>query len=45
MLDWPGHTWLLQSGVDYAFRHLDFWFNSDLNTLVSNDPFKNLLAA
>lgn len=45
MLDWSGHTCLLQGGVDYAFRHLDFWFNTDLNALVSNDPFKSLLAA
>ena len=45
MLDWSGHTCLLQGGVDYAFRHLDFWFNTDLNELISNDPFKSLLAA
>ena len=45
MLDWSGHTCLLQGGVDYAFRHLEFWFNTDLNALVSNDPFKSLLAA
>jgi Secretory lipase len=45
MLDWAGHTCLLQGGVDYAFRHLEFWFNTDLNALISNDPFKSLLAA
>ena len=45
MLDWSGHTCLLQGGVDYAFRHLAFWFNTDLNALVSNDPFNSLLAA
>jgi triacylglycerol lipase len=45
MLDWSGHTCFLQGGVDYAFRHLEFWFNTDLNALVSNDPFKSLLAA
>jgi Secretory lipase len=45
MLDWSGHTCLLQGGVDYAFRHLEFWFNTDLNALISNDPFKSLLAA
>ncbi len=45
MLDWSGHTCLLQGGVDYAFRHLDYWFNTDLGALVSNDPFKSLLAA
>ena len=45
MLDWSGHTCLLQGGVDYAFRHLEFWFNTDLDTLISNDPFKSLLVA
>jgi hypothetical protein len=45
MLDWSGHTCLLQGGVDYAFRHLEFWFNTDPNELISNDPFKSLLAA
>ncbi|TGD90526.1 triacylglycerol lipase [Mycolicibacterium sp. CH28] len=45
MLDWSGHTCLLQGGVDYAFRHLEYWFNTDLGALVSNDPFKSLLAA
>jgi len=45
MLDWSGHTCLLQGGVDYAFRHLEFWFNTDLDALISNDPFKSLLVA
>lgn len=45
MLDWSGHTCLLQGGVDYAFRHLQYWFNTDLYALVANDPFKSLLAA
>ncbi len=45
MLDWSGHTCLLQGGADYAFRHLQPWFNTDLNALVSSDPFKSLLAA
>ena len=45
MLDWSGHTCLLQGGVDYAFRHLGFWFNTDPNELISHDPFKSLLAA
>ena len=44
-LDWSGHTCVFQGGADYAFRHLQFWFNTDLNALVSNDPFKSLLAA
>lgn len=45
MLNWSGHTCLLQGGVDYAFRHLQPWFKVDLGLLVSNDPFKSLLAA
>jgi hypothetical protein len=34
---------MLQTGIDYAFRHLQPWFNSDLDQLVHNDPFKSLL--
>jgi triacylglycerol lipase len=45
MLDWSGHTCLLQGGVDYAFRHLQYWFNTDLNALLVTDPFKSILAA
>jgi Secretory lipase len=45
MLDWSGHTCLLQGGVDYAFRHLQFWFNTDLTALITTDPFKSILAA
>ncbi|MGJ6123865.1 lipase family protein [Mycolicibacterium sp. Y3] len=45
MLDWSGHACVVQGGVDYAFRHLQYWFNADLGQLVSNDPFKSLLAA
>lgn len=45
MLDWSGHTCLVQGSVDYAFRHVQPWFNTDLNDLVGNDPIKSLLAA
>lgn len=45
MLDWSGHTCLIQGGVDYAFRHLGFWFDADLGELISTDPFKSILAA
>lgn len=44
MLDWSGHTCTLQGAVDYAFRHLQYWFNTDLNTTASADPFKTILA-
>jgi len=45
MLDWSGHTCMMQAGIDYAFRHLQFWFNGDVHEMVSVDPFKSLLAA
>ena len=43
MLDWSGHTCLLQGAVDYAFRHLQPYFKGDLTELASNDPFKSIL--
>ncbi|MBN3459872.1 triacylglycerol lipase [Mycobacterium sp. DSM 3803] len=45
MLDWSGHTCLVQGAVDYAFRHIQYWFNTDIGELFGNDPFKSLLAA
>ena len=45
MLDWSGHTCLLQGAVDYAFRHLQPYFKNDLTEMASNDPFKSILAA
>ncbi|GAB4685948.1 lipase family protein [Mycobacterium avium subsp. hominissuis] len=45
MLDWSGHTCIVQGGVDYAFRHLQFWFKDDPVAVISNDPIKSLLAA
>lgn len=36
---------LIQTGIDYAFRHLQPWFKGDLNAMVQNDPFKGILAA
>ncbi len=44
MLDWSGHTCLLQGAVDYAFRHLQPYFKGDLAAMVSVDPFKSILA-
>lgn len=45
MLDWSGHTCIMQTGIDYAFRHLQFWFNDDITHLAQLEPFKTLLAA
>ncbi|BBY63634.1 lipase family protein [Mycolicibacterium helvum] len=44
MLDWSGHTCVVQGGVDYAFRHLQFWFKDDPTDVISNDPIKTILA-
>lgn len=45
MLDWSGHTCMMQTGIDYAFRHLQFWFKEDISKLATIEPFKTLLAA
>lgn len=45
MLDWTGHTCVMQMGIDYAFRHLQFWFKDDIYQMVRKDPFKGLLDA
>lgn len=45
MLDWSGHTCLVQGGVDYAFRHLEFWFKEDLNAIASSEPIKTIFAS
>lgn len=36
---------LLQTGIDYAFRHLQPYFKNDLNQMVQAEPFKTILAA
>jgi hypothetical protein len=38
-----GRQCLLQSGIDYAFRHVGFWFKEDPYELVKVDPFKGIL--
>jgi triacylglycerol lipase len=45
MLDNSGRQCLMQSGVDYMFRHVGFWFKEDPYELVKADPFKSILAA
>lgn len=45
MLDWSGHTCLVQGGVDYAFRQLEFWFKDDLNAIASSEPLKTIFAS
>ncbi|WP_409429438.1 lipase family protein [Mycobacterium sp. SMC-11] len=43
MLANTGRQCMLQTGIDYAFRHLQPWFKDDLDKLVRNDPFKSIL--
>ncbi len=43
MLANTGRQCMLQTGIDYAFRHLQPWFKNDLEQLVRNDPFKSIL--
>ena len=45
MLDWSQHTCLVQAAADYAFRHVQFWFNTDPYELISNQPLKGILDA
>lgn len=45
MLDNTGRQCLMQTGIDYMFRHIQFWFKSDVFELASTDPFKSILAA
>jgi hypothetical protein len=36
---------MLQTGIDYMFRHLQPWFKDDLSQMVQTDPFKTILAS
>jgi triacylglycerol lipase len=45
MLDNSGRQCLMQTGIDYMFRHLQFWFKDDVFDMVRADPFKSILAA
>lgn len=45
MLDNTGRQCLIQTGIDYMFRHLNGWFKNDIYEAVKADPFKSLLAA
>jgi triacylglycerol lipase len=35
----------VQAAADYAFRHVQFWFNTDPYELISNQPLKGILDA
>jgi len=55
MLDNTGRQCLMQTGIDYEFRHLGggpapaetgaFWFKHDIYEAVKEEPLKSLLAA
>ncbi|ART72928.1 triacylglycerol lipase [Mycobacterium dioxanotrophicus] len=45
MLANTGSQCLLQTGVDYMFRHIQFWFKQDIFATAAAEPFKSLLWA
>jgi hypothetical protein len=45
MVDWSQHICLLQPVADYAFRHVQFWFNTDPVELANSQPLKGILDA
>lgn len=44
MLANTGRQCMVQTGIDYAFRHLQPWFKGDLTQMVEQEPFKGILA-
>jgi len=45
MVDWSQHICLLQTVADYAFRHVQFWFNTDPVELANSQPLYGILDA
>lgn len=45
MVTWSQDICLVQSVADFGFRHLQPYFNADLNALAGADPVKGLLDA
>ncbi len=45
MLTNTGRQCLLQTGIDYMFRHIQFWFKQDIFATAATEPFKSLLWA
>lgn len=45
MLDNTGRQCLIQTAIDYMFRHFNGWFKNDIYQAVRAEPFKGLLAA
>ena len=44
MVTWSRSICLLQTVADYAFRHVQFWFNTDPVALINSEPMKSILA-
>jgi dienelactone hydrolase len=45
MVTWSQNICLLQTVADYAFRHVQFWFNTDPVALANSQPLKGILDA
>jgi secretory lipase len=45
MLDNTGRQCLMQTGIDYMFRHFEGWFKGDVYQMVANEPLKTILGA
>jgi hypothetical protein len=45
MVDWSQHICTMQTVADYAFRHVQFWFNTDPAELAGSQPLKGILDA
>ncbi|MGV0833994.1 lipase family protein [Mycolicibacterium thermoresistibile] len=44
MLSNTGQQCLMQTGINYMFRHMEFWFKDDIFEMVDVEPFKTILA-
>jgi Secretory lipase len=45
MYDWTGYICTVQLTVDFMFRHIQFWFNTDPFVLTQTEPLKGILDA
>lgn len=45
MYENTGRQCLIQTGIDYEFRHMQFWFKSDVYEMADSEPFKTILWA
>ena len=45
MLNNTGRQCLIQTGIDYMFRHFQGWFKDDAYQMVANEPLKTILGA